>query len=154
MRKRIIWLFVCILIMGTSIDVYAGSSTEERTEIEYLKNGDYLITKIKEESYKMRVGGTKTASKTTNYYNANGSIMWYVKVTATFKYDGKSSACTKVSADAGSKSSVWKVTNKTATKSGNSGTAKASATQYYGNRPLHTYTRSVTLRCDKNGSLS
>ncbi|WP_461812633.1 hypothetical protein [Faecalimonas sp.] len=42
----------------------------------------------------------------------------------------------------------------TGIKSENSGTAKASATQYYDNKPLHTYTRSVILRCDKNGSLS
>ncbi|WP_461812632.1 hypothetical protein [Faecalimonas sp.] len=32
-------------------------------EIEYFKNGDYLITKIKEETPKMRVGETETASK-------------------------------------------------------------------------------------------
>ncbi len=43
--------------------MYAGSTTEEKMEIEYFKNGDYLITKIKEETPKMRVGETETASK-------------------------------------------------------------------------------------------
>lgn len=75
-------------------------------------------------------------------------------VTASFTYNGTSSVCTSAAASAEAYNSIWKITNTYATKSGNSGTATTSATEYNMSVPLHTYKKSVSLSCDKNGTLS
>lgn len=143
-------LFTLLLIPYKQAEAQCYTSTPN-TEI-------YCITVIEEEltpaisTYSTT--RTKTASKTTYYQNSSGSTLWYVKVTATFSYNGTSASCTSSSVTAESCNSYWKVSNKKSSYSGNSATASATGKEYYNSKVMQTINKSVTLSCSKNGTLS
>lgn len=97
---------------------------------------------------------TKTGSKTVYYKDANNKTLWYVKVTATFSYNNKTSTCTSASVTAASYNSYWKVSNKSSSHSGNHGTASATGKKYLAGIVISTINKSVTLTCSKDGALS
>lgn len=97
---------------------------------------------------------TKTGSKTVYYKNADNETLWYVKVTATFSYNGSTSTCKSASVTANSNNSSWKVSNKKSSYSGNHGTASATGKKYLFGIVTSTINRSVTLTCLPNGTLS
>ena len=66
-----------------------------KKEIIQLDNGYYLETII-EETPTTRASNQKTAKKTGNYKNAQGTTMFSVTVTGTFTYTGSSSTCTSL----------------------------------------------------------
>ena len=99
-----------------------------------------------------RAANQKTARKTANYKNAQGTTMFSVTVTGT--YTGSSSTCTKSIASATSKNANWKISSKSASKSGNKATAKAIAKRYVDGVAVETQNCTVTLTCSSNGSLS
>ena len=117
-----------------------------KKEIIQLDNGYYLETII--------AANQKTARKTANYKNAQGTTMFSVTVTGTFTYTGSSSTCTKSIASATSKNANWKISSKSASKSGNKATAKATAKRYVDGTAVETQNCTVTLTCSLNGSLS
>ena len=129
------------------------SALEQKREIIQLDNGYYLETII-EETPTTRASNQKTAKKTGNYKNAQGTTMFSVTVTGTFTYTGSSSTCTKSVAEASSKNANWKISSKSASKSGNKATAKATAKRYVDGTAVETRNCSVTLTCSSNGSLS
>ena len=90
-----------------------------------------------------------TAAKTEKYKNASGEVMWSVSVTGTFSYNGSSCTCTKATSSTTKPSSMWSLSNKKVSKSGNK--AIASVT---GHAPGVTVTRTVTLTCSPSGKLS
>ena len=124
-----------------------------KKEIIQLDNGYYLETII-EETPTTRASNQKTAKKTGNYKNAQGTTMFSVTVTGTFTYTGSSSTCTKSIASATSKNANWKISTKSASKSGNKATAKATAKRYVDGTAVETQNCTVTLTCSSNGSLS
>lgn len=75
--------------------------------------------------------------------------MWSISVTGTFSYNGSSCTCTKATVSTTKPSSMWSLSNKKASKSGNK--AIASVT---GHAPGVTVTRTVTLTCSPSGNLS
>ena len=115
-----------------------------KKEIIQLDNGYYLETII-EETPTTRASNQKTAKKTGNYKNAQGTTMFSVTVTGTFTYTGSSSTCTKSIASATSKNANWKISSKSASKSGN---------RYVDGTAVETQNCTVTLTCSSNGSLS
>lgn len=112
-----------------------------------------LVTSITEELTN-RSSGTKSAHKSQYYCDSNGNKLWSVTVSGTFTYTGSSSKCTKASVSTTVYNSDWKITNSTASHSGNSATATATAKKYYLSTIISTKPLSVTLSCDKNGNLS
>ena len=149
--KKIVTLFTIISsILFLSLPV---SALEQKREIIQLDNGYYLETII-EEIPTTRASNQKTAKKTRNYKNAQGTTMFSVTVTGTFTYTGSSSTCTKSVAEASSKNANWKISSKSASKSGNKATAKATAKRYVDGTVVETRNCSVTLTCSSNGSLS
>ena len=96
---------------------------------------------------------TKTGSKSAKYYNGS-SLLWYVKVTGTFSYNGSSATCTKASVTAASNNSYWKIGNKYSTKTGATATGTATAYRYFNGVVQQTIKRTVTLTCSKTGTLS
>ena len=89
------------------------------------------------------------STKTEKYKNASGEVMWSISVTGTFSYNGSSCTCTKATVSTTKPSSMWSLSNKKASKSGNK--AIASVT---GHAPGVTVTRTVTLTCSPSGNLS
>lgn len=152
MKKIGALLIALTLLMFPNIVVEASSVTSNIAEIQYLDNGDYLETKITIEPSRLRAS-TRTGSKTTTYKNASGVAMWDVTVRGTFTYDGRSSSCQSVSGSATSYSKNWKVSYSTS-KSGNKATCTGTGKHYSGSSLVGSYTKNVTLSCDKNGILS
>lgn len=145
--------FLCIISTPTNISAATFNDNHPEISYEYLDDGSYFITTITNLP-SSKATNQKNASKTTQFLNANGNVMWSVTVTATFSYNGTSSTCTNASASATSNNSDWVISNYYASHSGNSGTATATAKKYYMSVPIDTVTKSVTLSCDKNGNLS
>jgi ABC-type Na+ efflux pump permease subunit len=150
MKKIITILTILSSILFLSFPV---SALEQKKEIIQLDNGYYLETII-EETPTTRASNQKTAKKTGNYKNAQGTTMFSVTVTGTFTYTGSSSTCTKSIASATSKNANWKISSKSASKSGNKATAKATAKRYVDGTAVETQNCTVTLTCSSNGSLS
>ena len=151
-------LIVLIMSFALAVPVMADETTGETAEnvtVEYLEDGSYYETvvtvddTVSDDSGIMSTAKTKTGSKKASYKSKSGDVLWYVKVTGKFTYNGSTSKCTSASATAASNSSSWKITDKSSSRSGNK--AKASATAQ---RKGVDYHRTVTLSCSKTGKLS
>ena len=119
------------------------------TELELLQNGDRIETEL--ITYEQPDGAKSTASgqKTKKYKNSSGAVMWSVTVYGTFSYTGSSATCTSASRSTTCPGSGWTIVSSSASKSGNTATAKATAR--YNNS---TYSLTVSLKCSANGTLS
>lgn len=157
--KRIISIVLVFCLALSPINVFAESASQQ-TNVEYLDDGSYFETVIEDDLSDFNAVTTTastttiTKSKTTYYKNASGSTMWYVKVTGTFKYDGKTSSCTKATVTAESKNSSWKVSNKSSKAYDNKAKATATGKHYKNNTLLDTVTKSVILTCSPTGKFS
>ena len=164
MKKTLtLLLTLTILFLIFAFPVNASAKTNiavpgNVVDIEYLDNGDYIITTIEDNSIILpgdstNAATTVTKTKTANYYNSAGNIMWYVKVQGTFTYDGSTSKCTNATHKAAAIGSTWSIVSASSSKSGNTATAKATA-RHTTAGGSSDYTRSVTLTCSKTGVFS
>ena len=142
--KKILTFIVSAIMIFAAIPVCAASSADNIT-IEYLEDGSRYITII-ENNYGYNTYNTNsttvTKNKKTYYQNSSGENLWYVKVTGTFRYGSGTSVCTKSEVEAKSLNSNWKITNSSASKSGNTASATATAKKY---------TKTVTLKFSSTG---
>lgn len=153
MKKITPLLLSIVLVFSMASTAFADNIST--SDVEYLSDGSYYVTTINGNNAGISLfSTTTTASKTTTYYNSNGDSLWYVKVTGTFTYTGSSSACTSSTVTAAAQSSYWKISSKSASRSGNTAMASATAKCYSGSIALQTITRTVNLTCSANGSLS
>lgn len=97
---------------------------------------------------------TKTGYKTTYCKNANGTVLWSVKVTARFSYNGTTATCTSSSVSTTINNSAWKISNKYSTRCANYGTATATGQEYINNKLVKSVTKTVKLTCSPTGTLS
>jgi hypothetical protein len=118
----------------------------------------YYETVIEEStpapSFATYAAKTKTGYKTTYCKNASGKVLWSVKVTANFSYNGTTATCTSVSVSTTVSDSSWKISNKYTTRCSNYGTATATADNYSKGKVINTITKTVKLTCSPNGTLS
>ncbi len=143
---------VCLLIPTAA---YASDNQEQIKSVETypLENGDVLEVIISESNpINTRASVTvKTGSKTVNYRNSAGSVMWYVKESGTFSYTGTSSKCISDSVTATSNNSKWRISNKSSSRSGNTATGKATAKLYYNGVATQSITETATVSCSATG---
>lgn len=163
--KKIITLFT--LVAFALSFTYSGSTASAQTTFIFpslsetvpLEDGDYLETTIIDTptipSGVSLLSTEKTITKTkiTKYKNKNGTILWSVSIRATFTYNGSTAKCVSCSHSTTCPSKTWKIKSVSSSKSGNSATAKATATQSIGNIS-RDFTKSVTISCSKNGTVS
>lgn len=148
-----------VLIMGfivfiptTQIKAYNENNS---TQISYSKvqiGKDLYEETIINENTLAR--SSKTGTKTVNYRNSAGSIVWSVSVQGTFYYNGAMASCTASTVLTTCPSSNWKIISRYANKSGNTAIASASASRYTNGVAVQTLTREVRLSCSASGSLS
>lgn len=125
-------------------------------DIEYLDNGDYIVTYLDDgEIYGdgNDKSTTVTKTKTKKYLNSAGDTMWAIRVQGTFTYNGTTCTCTKAAHKATSYASTWTIISASHSKSGNHATATATA-RHQGSTGYQDYTRSVTLTCSPTGVFS
>lgn len=147
-------LLSILLLASNAYPVCAAQPTINKIQI---SPDLYCITEIYEETpSSLNVFSstqTKSGSKTVRYENASGTTLWYVKVTASFTYNGSSSTCTSASVTADSHSSNWSVSNKSSWKSGDTGYASATGHLHSGGEIVQTISRTVSLKCSNTGVL-
>ena len=153
--KKIISLFLVTILLCTIFAIPAQAEGLENVTIEYLDNGDYIITYLDDENIYPDDGSktTVTKTKTSKYKNSAGDTMWYIKVQGTFTYNGGSCTCTSAAHKAGAPGSTWSIVSASHSKSGNHATATATARHSDGGI-YHDFTRSVTLTCSPTGVFS
>lgn len=150
MKKSLVILLTLVMILSSifCIPVNAASANVvTETTIEYLENGDYIETILTYEESPAR-STNKVGSRTKNYKNSNGDILWSVTVRCTFTYNGSVSSCTSASYATTCPGANWSIKSASASRAGNTGTATATATYNYTN-----YTMSVSLSCSTYGEL-
>lgn len=140
---------LCCTVFCTPVSA-APLSEASKITVEYLENGDYIETIISEDSL---TRSSKSGTKTKNYKNSNGDIMWSVTVRGTYTYDGIVALCTSCSHSTSVYSSAWSIKNSSSSRSGNTATANATATLKMG-LISQDYSMSVSLSCNANGTLS
>lgn len=152
--KKISALIITLSVLCGIITPCDSQAAEVSTDITYLSDGSYIETTI--ITYpETRSTGSKTATKTATYKNADDEPLWSVAVTGTFSYEtGKNCICIGTSGESKSYNSVWKVSGATATKSKNTASATATGTKYFVGVAMHSYDLTVTLTCDTYGNLS
>lgn len=150
---------ICCLLLFISTTASAQISpsyADTHSGTEVLENGDYIITTISEydNALSARSANTKTGSKTAEYYNSNDELCWSFKITGTFSYNGSTSSCTKVTSSYKIYNTAWKNPSTSVSKSGNKATGTITIKQYYAGVVISTKTRTLSLSCNKNGTLS
>lgn len=160
--KKILKLIMVLGILILTIDsntvrIYAFNNSEMQIEIsrhtEILKNGIVMETILYEDTNLFRAN-VKSGRKTVNYKNSNDEILWYVQVVGTFEFDGKSSNCTNVSVYANSNNSNWYISNKKASKMGNTAIGSATGELKVLGLVIQSINKEVQLTCSPNGGLS
>ncbi len=163
MKRSFILSLVCILfacmLTPVSAEEEPAASNAVLVSVEYLENGYYIETTIEDaappqsEITPLAEITTVTKTKTKKMKNEDGEVMWYVAITATFKYNGTSVACSDYSPSAEALASHWSICYLTSSKEKNTATAKASAN--YDFLWVHdTYSESVTITCSPTGVIS
>ena len=162
--KRTLTLILAVVMLATVFIIPVSAADKNDlviggtdVEIEYLENGDYTVTYIETNSVIVPDASTQattvTKTKTKNYLNSAGDVMWCVKVQGTFTYDGSTSKCTSVAHRASSYASTWSIVSASSSKSGNKATAKATA-RHTSAGGSSDFTASVSLTCSKTGVFS
>lgn len=163
--KKIITLFT---VAAFALGFFYSSSTAmaqiafnapSQAETVPLENGDYLETTILDAptfpSGMSLFSTAKTITKTkiTEYKNKSGSVLWSVSIRATFTYNGSTAKCTSCSHSTTCPAKTWKIKSVSSSKNRNSATAKATAT-HFSNSISRDFTKSVTISCSKNCTIS
>lgn len=155
--KRLYCLILCLILsICYNSTTLASDYRDSSTSIEILDDGSYIetITETTTSINPFAVTSTKSGKKTSSHKDSSGKIFWTVTVNGTFSYNGTSSKCTSSTVSTTCPSSIWKLTNKSASKSGATATASAIAKRYTNNIITKTINRSVSLTCSKTGKLS
>ena len=162
--KKFFAYILLTLLLAQSTYTNASAQDSDTEQIEYLEDDSYLIISISDAAPDISGGialyattTTKTKTKTVNCYNKDHELMWYLQVKGTFTYGNGSAKCTNSVVTAKSYESLWVLSDKKASKSGNKATASVTAKLY--RTFLHLFSiktvkESVTLTCSSTGKFS
>jgi hypothetical protein len=158
MKRKLVSIAISLVLVFTmSASVFADSNTIVDTDIEYLPDGSYYET-VTTETVPLFTAysttSTLTGTKTMNYKNGAGAILWTFTVTGKFSYNGSSSSCTSASVTASAPHATWSIASKSSSKSGNKASASATAKKYLDGSVVQTVSQTITLTCSANGTLS
>lgn len=157
MKKTISITLITALISCIFLSIPVSATTADNTErtIEYLDNGDYIETIITDDTLDSGISlyATNTITKTKYYKNSSGTVLWSVSIKATFSYNGSTSTCTSCSHSTTSPGASWYIKTSSHSKSGNTATAKATATHSTVSGSAD-YSMSVTIKCSATGVVS
>lgn len=141
-----------VVLVLTMLPAVVFASDVHETVVVCYDDGSYMTEAISEQG--TRASGSKTGTKTRNYYNSNNELMWKVVLTGKFTYTGSSATCTSSSISATVYNSEWYTVSKSSSKTSN----KAKGTAVMGQKILGVTVDKVqadlTLTCDANGNLS
>ena len=115
--KKIFASFLTVLTLLGTTPVFALNEESNTQIVERFEDGSYIEVTIEEISTLTR-SNTKKGNKTTYYKNTYDVILWSVKTSGTFTYDGSTAKCTAASVDTQCPAINWKLSNIRSSKSG------------------------------------
>ena len=141
MKQKLITLgiIVAMLISVIYVAPVQAAEADDDSEIITCKVIIYEYPTEPTEISAARATSTKSVSKTVVFQNADGDVLWQVRLDATFRYNGSS----------------WKTRVSSCSKSQNRAYASAYGNRYSSKGKLiETVTQNVTLTCSKTGAIS
>lgn len=153
MKKRLVFI-VCIVlyifsVLACGVQAKEYLPLDSDKTIEYFSDGSYIITELSE--YNSLDKSSISRSKTSTYYDNNNTSVWFVRLTATFSYNGTTATCTSSSTSYTIYDTAWQVTNAVASRSGNTATGDFTVKKYFLGIPIKTVNRTLTLTCSPSG---
>lgn len=145
------------IVLSFTLNVSVSAETPKTTttfSTERLQNSYIYEITTTEDEHSTYVTKEKTVSRTATCKNQNGTSLWSMTLTATFRYNGTTSSCTNSKVSTKIYDTNWRITNKTSSHSKNTATAKVVATFFKGNTASQTKTKTLTLTCSKTGVIS
>lgn len=156
MKKIITTIIIVVSIFSNTNYIFAYETKSiENTFIEVIfDDGSYIETTIKQDCLITRTS-TTSGNKTSTFKDSNGKVLWSIKVSGYFSYNGSSATCTSSSISTTCSANNWKLSNKKSWKSGSSAYASATAKQYtFLGICTNTVDRTLKLTCSSSGKLS
>lgn len=150
MKKVLSILFAALFLL--MLIPSAPAKAETTTDVVYFEDGSYVVTVLQE--YSTRSSNQKTASKSSTLHDPNGGSVATLTVRGTFRYDGTTATCTASTYTHQIHNSSWSLSSGSASKSGNTATAKGTFARKVLGITVDSKTLTVSLSCDKNGNLS
>ncbi len=152
MKKTLSLVFVIVLALS-SFGINATANANDENTI-YFEDGSYIVISEVTETVIARASYTKGGTKSYTYYDSDGDAQWKATLDAQFTYTGSSATCTSSKITYTVYNSSWKITEATATKSGNKATGDVTAKKYILGIPFRTVEETITITCSANGTLS
>ncbi len=181
MKKASILLIFTVLFVLAAEPALAFAGTDTTTE--YLPDKSRFVTTVETSpcgsspqptASSSFVSGTADASvsrirasKKVEYLSRSGKVLWYVKITGFFAYDGNRAVCLRAKASAKAKASRWKIVDKRAWKSkrkvwkngkavwknGNMAYASATGKWYKRKKIVKSVPKQLSLTCSPSGKV-
>ena len=150
--KRVLSLFVSVLLILTMAVPVSAAETVVSEEITYFEDGSYLITTTVQSL--SRATNTTTGFTRKTFVDAEGNTDWRAVLTGTYTYDGTTATCTGSTIDVYIYDNVYHTLSKSAGKSGASATGTFTIARTVIGITIAQDTYSMTLTCNPNGTLS
>lgn len=159
-KNKPILLSLLMFFTFMATPTFADAASNET--VTHFDDGSYIVTTIIEEPTLQRPSGMQTnatstnvtASKRMNYCNASNEVMWYIKVTGSFTYNGTTAKCNSSSIKAESLVSTWKLSKLSSARSGATAYAGATAKHYMAGVVINTMDELISLTCSPSGKFS
>ena len=152
--KKLLSLIIVFTTILSVLCFNASAVNTATSETIYLDDGSYIIVSVVEIADICRAANTKSGQKNYTYYDSDNTMLWKATLSASFTYTGDSAACTSSSITHTVYDSAWKITEATATKSGNKATGDVTAKRYVLGIAFKTIEQTITLTCSASGVLS
>lgn len=151
MKKHLSFCLV-VLFLLMLLPVCPSRAEVAAPEIVYFEDGSYIVFTV--EEYSTRAANTKSGIRNGKLYDPNGGAVATLTVHGTFRYDGTTVTCTASTYTHQIHNSSWSLSSGSASKSGNTATAKGIFARKVLGITVDSKTLTVSLSCDKNGNLS
>jgi len=145
-------LFLVLMVGCLANSVHALNAKNQEKSIVYFDDGSYLTITL--EEIDARASGTKTGSKTYNYYASSGDLSWKAVITGTFRYTGSSATGTVSKCTVTIYDSAWYEVSNVASKNGNTAVADLTMGRKLLGITITKKSLSLQIVCDPNGNLS
>ncbi len=152
--KKLVALILSLLCVFSGVSyIFAQDKLNNNmsTSIEYLEDGSYIVTEIKEISNDL-ARAYKTGTKSTSYYTSSGKVVWKYELTGSFSYGGSYASCVGTSSRVTYTTDGWREESKTSYASGASAVGKITMRQV--GIGGGTKSDTVVLTCSPSGVLS
>ena len=166
-------LFVLFCLAPAALAARDPQPPEEVTET--LEDGSYFVVAVGERNQNeaaethdpvarliaffqrlirlLRKQQTVSKTKYVSYYDANGTLLWTLYLSADFIYNGKTAACDSVAVSFDILDADWRNLASAGSVNGDTAVGQFAMRQYKLGVPLKTVQKTLTLTCRPDGAV-